>query len=76
MVGEGWTNKSPAVRLSFASPMLLLLVGPVWRRSVGHGLGLGAAFGFALLVIAWTAYVAWRVTMNAHRRGGLYDEAR
>ena len=33
MVGEGWTTKSSAVRLSLTSPMLLLLVGPVWRSA-------------------------------------------
>jgi len=74
VVGERWTNKSPAARPSLASPLVLLVVGPVWQRSVGDGIGLGAAVGFALLVIAWTGFVSWRVAMNAHRRGGLYDE--
>lgn len=76
MVGNAWTNRSLVVRLTFAAPPLLVLVAPLSRTVIVRSIGITAAVGCTLLVIAWTAYVVRRVTMNAHRRGGLYDEAR
>lgn len=74
MVGKHWTNTSPGVRLSLAVPPLLLV--PIWRLTTGSAIGLAAASGGMLLVIGWMGYVAWRVAMNAHRRGNLFGETR
>jgi hypothetical protein len=75
LIGERWTNTSPVVRLSLASPIGLLLVGPLVRQVTGHPIGLAGAIGCTLLLVAWAGFVSWRVAMNANRQGNLFSDA-
>ncbi len=76
MIGERWTNKSPVVRLSLASPAALLVIGPVVRQVSGRPISLAGAIGCTLLLVAWMSFVAWRLAMNAKRQGDSFGDAR
>ena len=76
MIGERWTNNSPIVRLSLASPAGLFLIGPVVRRATGHPISLAGAVGCTLLLVAWMGFVAWRLAINAKRQGSSFGDAR
>ncbi|CAN5361353.1 hypothetical protein BH10PSE14_BH10PSE14_29020 [soil metagenome] len=76
MIGERWTYKTPIVRLSFVAPLILVVFAPRVCQASGLRISLAGAIGGALVVVAWIAFVAWRLAINANRQGRLFGDPR
>ena len=74
MVGEAWTNKSAIVRLSFVSPVVVLLALRALSDLLGTRPAPSIIFGLLLLTIVWVGFVVWRTTMNAHKRNAYFGD--